>query len=161
MSGDVETTISVMREAASAMRSVTTSTGDEIKAIDTAIKTLHAAKCDRLAEMDITKAHEADGASSIGTWARRELHQDPGLTRQMVRAAATCRDLPSVDAAVRSGVIGFEHVNSFTYALKHIGVEETRLLEEPLLEFAKTLTPGEFHAKVRGVRAVLHPDDID
>ena len=33
------------------------------------------------------KDHEADGASSIATWARRELRQDAGLTRQMVRAA--------------------------------------------------------------------------
>ncbi len=121
MSGDVETTIATLRDAASAMRSVTTSIGDEVKAIDTALKTLQAAKSERLAEMDATKAHEADGASSIGTWARRELGQDPGLTRQMVRAAATCRDLPLVGAAARSGRLSFDHVNSFTYALKHVG----------------------------------------
>ena len=35
------------------------------------------------------------------------------------------------------------------YALKHVGVAETRLIEEPLLEVAKHVTPGELHAKVR------------
>ena len=60
------------------------------------------------------------------------------MTRQMVRAAATFRDLPVVGEAARSGVISFEHITSFTYALSHVGVGETRLIEEPLLEFAKT-----------------------
>ena len=31
--------------------------------------------------------------------------------------------------------------SSFTYALKHVGVEETRLIEEPLLEVAKHAAP--------------------
>ena len=50
---------------------------------------------------------------------------------------------------------------SFTYALKHIGVNETRLIEEPLLEVAKHVAPSELHAKVRQIRAVMHPDDLD
>ena len=161
MSGDVESTIATLRDAARVMASVASSTGDEIRAIDAAIHALQAAKCERLAEMDATKAHEGEGASSIGTWARRELHQDAGLTRQMVRAAQTFRDLPAVAEAARSGVISFEHVTSFTYALKHVGVAETRLIEEPLLEVAKHAAPSEFHAKVRQIRAVMYPDDLD
>jgi uncharacterized protein DUF222 len=121
MPGDVETTIATLRDAARAMRSVTTSTTDEMRAIEAAIGALQAAKCERLAEIDETKQHEADGASSISTWARRELNQDAGLTRQMVRAAATLKDLPVVGEAAQSGVISFDHVTSFTYALKHIG----------------------------------------
>ena len=153
--------MATLRDAARAMASVTTSTGDELRAIDTAIRALHAAKCERLAEMDETKAHEAEGASSIGTWARRELNQDAGLTRQMVRAARTFCELPAVGEAARSGVISFEHVTSFTYALKQVGVDETRLTEEPLLEVAKHVAPSEFHAKVRQIQAVMHPDDLD
>ena len=45
MLGADDTTIATMRDAARAMRSVTTSTGDEIRAIDTAIQALQAAKC--------------------------------------------------------------------------------------------------------------------
>ncbi len=57
--------------------------------------------------------------------------------------------------------ISFEHVTSFTYALRHLGVEQTRLLEEPLLAVAKTASPSEFHAKVRQIRDIAHPDDLD
>jgi hypothetical protein len=161
MFGDVETTIATLRDAAHAMASVSTSTGDEIRAIDTAIKALHAAKCDRLAAMHESREHEAEGASSIGTWARRELNQDAGLTRQMVRAATTFCDLPAVRAAASSGLISFDHVTSFTYALRHVGVHETRLIEAPLLEFATQVAPSEFHAKLRQLRDVAHPDELD
>ena len=161
MLGDVDTTIATLRDAACSMRSVTTSTGDEVRAIETAIRALQAAKCERLAAMDAAKEHEADGASSIGTWARRELRQDAGLTRQMVRAAGTLGDLQAVGEAARSGSISFEHVQSFTYALKHVGVAETRLIEEPLMEVAKHVSPSEFHAKLRQVRDIAHPDDLD
>jgi hypothetical protein len=161
MLGGDETTIAKLRDAAVALRSVTTSTGEEIKALTRARNAADAALCDRLAAMDETRAHEAEGASSIVTWARRELGQDAGLTRQMVRAGSTFRDLPAVGAAARSGEISFEHVTSFTYALKHIGLEETHLLEEPLLEVAKHAAPAEFHAKVRQIRGVMHPDELD
>ena len=149
MPEDVEPTIATLRDAARSMRSVTTSTGDEVRALAAARNAIDAALSERLAAMNATKEHEADGASSIGTWARRELRQDAGLTRQMVRAASTFRDLPAVGEAARSGAISFEHVTSFTYALKHVGVAETRLIEEPLLAVAKHVTPSELHAKVR------------
>ena len=161
MQGDSETTIGTMRDAVCAMRSVTTSPTAKAVAIQKAIDALTAEQALTLAEIDETKAHEVESASSIGTWARRELHQDAGLTRQMVKAAATFRDLPAVAGAARAGSISFEHVVSFTYALKHVGVDETRLIEEPLLDVAKHVAPSEFHAKVRQVRAIAHPDDLD
>jgi len=161
MLGEDDTTIAAMRDAARAMRSVTTSPTTRAMAIQRAIDALTGEQARTLAEIDESKAHEAAGASSIGTWARRELRQDVGLTRQMVRAGRTFRDLPEVAGAARRGEIGFGHVNSFTYALKHVGVDETRLMEEPLLELAKALPPAEFHAKVREVRDVVHPDDLD
>ena len=160
ISGD-ETTIAALRDAARAMASVTTSTGDEIRVLAAARNAIDAAISERLAEMDETKAHEVEGASSIGTWARRELRQDAGLTRQMVRAARTFRELPEVGEAARSGRIGFGHVNTFTYALKHVGIEETRQLEAPLLELAERTAPSELHCKIREIRDVLHADDLD
>jgi hypothetical protein len=150
-----------MREAASAMRSVTSSTGDEVKALAAARNAIDGALCERLAEMDETRAHESEGASSIATWARRELNQDAATTRQMVRAEQTFRALPSVGEAARAGRIAFGHVLSFTYALKHVGLTETRQLEEPLLDFATSHAPSELHAKIRHIRDVLHSDDLD
>ncbi len=161
MPGDVDTTIATMRDAARVLRSVTSSTADEVKALAAVRNAVDAAMCERLAAMDAAREHEVDGASSIATWARRELNQDAGVTRQMVRAATTFRDLPAVAEAARSGEISFEHVQSFTYALKHVGVAETQLIEDPLLDVAKHLSPSEFHAKVREVRDVAHPDDLD
>ncbi len=161
MFGGTTSTIAAMREAARAMSSVAASTGDEVRALAAARDAIEAAMCERLADMDETKSHEADGASSIGTWARRELHQDAAKTRQMVRAASTFRDLPAVGEAARASQIGFEHVTAFTYALKHVGLDETRQLEEPLLDLAKRVTPGELFAKVRQVRDVIHADDLD
>ena len=161
MPGDVEATIVTLRDAARVMRSVTSSTGEEVRALVASRDAIDAALCERLAAMEESREHEVEGASSIVTWARRELHQDAGLTRQMVRAGRTFKDLPAVAEAAHAGAISFGHVTSFTYALKHIGVEQTQLLEEPLLEVARCVAPSEFHAKVRQVRDVAHPDDLD
>src|SRR5687767_11684813 len=161
MFGGDEAAIAAMRDAARALRPATSSTGDEIRTLAAARNAADAALCERLAAMDESREHEAEGASSIGTWARRELGQDAALTRQMVRAASTFRDLPTVGEAARAGLISFGHVTSFTYALRHVGVEESRLLEEPLLELAKRASPGEFHAKIRQIREVMHPDELD
>lgn len=161
MSGDTETTIATLRDAARAMQSVTTSTAEEVRALAAARNATDAAMCERLAAMDEAKEHEHLGASSIATWARRELNQDAGRTRQMVRAASAFRDLPRVGAAARAGEISFTHVESFIYALKHVGVEETRMLEEPLLVLAKQVAPQELFAKVRHIRDTLHADDLD
>jgi hypothetical protein len=161
MPGDVDTTIAAMRDAAWVMRSVASSAAEEARALMVSRSAIDAVLCERLAAMDASKEHEAEGASSIVTWARRELRLDGSTTRQMVRAGRTFKDLPAVADAARSGVISFEHVTSFTYALKHVGVEETRLLEEPLLHVAQAVSPSEFHTKVRHVRDIAHPDDLD
>jgi hypothetical protein len=159
--GTTTTTIAAMRDAARAMSSVATSTADEVRALAVARDAIEAAMCERLAEMDQTKAHEDEGASSIRTWARRELHQDAGRTAAMVRAAATFRDLPGVAAAAHGSRISFEHVQAFTFALKHVGVAETVALAEPLLDLATSVTPGELFARVRRAKAVIHGDDLD
>jgi hypothetical protein len=161
MFGGTTTTIAAMRDAAHAMTSVASSPADELKALAAARDAIEVAMCERLAEMDQTKAHEDDGASSITTWARRELHQDATTTRKMVRAARTCTDLPAVGEAVKASEISVEHVHVFTFALKHVGQEQTRLLEQPLLDFAKTATPGELFTKVRQARDVIHADRLD
>lgn len=161
MSGDTEITIATLRTAARAMQSVTTADTEAAKAIRIAIDALSAELAQTLAMIAETKGHERDGASSIGTWARRELHQDAGVTRQMVRAAATFKDLPQVGESARNGQISFEHAQSFTYALRHVGVEESRALEKPLLDIARHVAPSELHHKVRQVRDTLHADDLD
>jgi hypothetical protein len=117
----VEQALRLLRDAAGAMRSPSTPPADEVRAIHAAVNALQARESDLLAEMDASKAHESEGAPSIAAWAARELAQDAKVTRQLVRAARTMRELPSFGDAARAGRLSAQHVNAMTYALKHVG----------------------------------------
>ena len=96
---DVEQLVGLLRDAAHAVRSVTTSPTDEARALVLARNAVDARLADLLAVIDETKAHEAEGCASVRTWAARELGLDTDVTRQMVRASATMRDLYIIDWA--------------------------------------------------------------
>lgn len=113
-----------MGAAARVLRSPIASAGDEVKALDRVIKAAEVAKAERLAEMEATKAHELEGASSITVWARREIGQDAAVTRAQVKAAATMTTLPKAGEAARDGQMALRHLESFTYALAHIDAEK-------------------------------------
>src|SRR5689334_6088033 len=131
-----EQTIALLRDAAQAMRSVTTPSTEIVRAVHAAINGLQAFEADQLAQIDETNAHETEGCASVTTWAARELRQDPGTTRQMVRAAKTMRDLPSVGAAAHDGRVSVDHVHACTYGLQHVGHDQTGALEHEVLEVA-------------------------
>jgi hypothetical protein len=158
---DVEQAVGLLREAARAMRSPVTSPADEVRAIHRAVNALQARETDLLAQMDATKAHEADVAASIATWAARELLQDPATTRQMVKAARTMRDLPTFGEAAHAGTLGHDHVNAMTYSLKHVGHDETCQLEPDFLAAAVHNPPRELFTLARYAKAVFHPEDLD
>ena len=157
----VEQTIGLFRSAAQARRSPTTPAADEVRANYAVINALQARNADLLAEIAETKAHETDGAPSITVWAARELGQDPKVTRQMVRAARTMRDLPAFGAAARAGRLSHDHVNAMTYALKHVGHEETITNEGDLLTVATSVPPRELFALMRTCKAIAHADELD
>lgn len=156
-----EQTIALMRDAAQAMRSVTTGPTDEARAVFAAVNGLLAHGADLLAVIDQTKAHEAEGAASVATWAARELHKDPGTTRQMVRAARTMRDLPTIGAAAHAGKLSVDHVHACTYGLKHVGHDEIIALEPEILDVAGEHTPRDVFNLMRYAKAVLHSDKLD
>lgn len=157
----VEQAIELLREAARAMRSPTTGPADEIRAWAAVRNAADARISDLLAEMDETKAHEREGASSIATWAAREVRIDPKTTRQFVRAAKTMRLMPEVGAAARRGDVGSEHLAALTYGLRHVGEAETIAVEEQLLTLAGTMTPRELFTVMRSCKAVAHAADLD
>ena len=161
-SGDAtEQTIALLRDAAQAMRSVTTPPPEVVRAVHAAINGLQAFESDQLALIDETKAHEAEGAASVATWAARELRQDPGTTRQMVRAAKTMRELPSVGAAAHAGRVSVDHVHACTYGLKHVGHDQTVALEPEVLDVALEHTPREVFNLMRYAKAIIHSDKLD
>ena len=157
---DVEQAVGLLRSAAAAMRSVTTSPTDEVRAIHVAVNALQAREADLLAVIDETKAHEAEGCASVRTWAARELGQDVSVTRQMVQASATMSDLPAVREAARAGLTSQAHVNALTFGLKHVG-EQTRELEEDLTQVAVAASPRDLFTVIKALRDVIYEDELD
>ncbi|MFL6089072.1 MAG: DUF222 domain-containing protein [Aeromicrobium sp.] len=157
----VAAAVGLLRVAAHAMRSVTTPLADEIRAVHAAVNALQAHEADLLAAMDATKAHESEGCASVATWAARELVQDVSTTRQMVRAAKTMTDLPSIGQSAHAGRVSLNHVNALTYALKHVGHEEIVNVEAELKVLAEGLRPAELFEKMRLLKAIAQPDELD
>ena len=157
----VEQTVSLLRDAAQAVRSVTMSPCDRARALVAARNALDAQLAEDLAEIDAIKAHEVEGCASVATWAARELGQDPGTTRQMVRAARTMRDLPSIGAAAHAGRVSVDHVHACTYGLKHVGHDQVTALEPEVLEVAVQHPPRELFTLMRYAKAIIHSDELD
>ncbi len=156
-----EALIGVLRDAAGAIRSVTTPPRDEVKAVHAAMTALQAHEADLLAQMDETKAHEADGAASVSTWAARELRQDTRTTKQMIRAAKTMHVMPLIGAAAHAGAVSLDHVHALTFSLKHVGYDTTIDLDEDLLVLAEAMTPRDLFEQMRICQAIAHPDKLD
>src|SRR5690349_493410 len=92
MNGSADATIAVMRASATVLRSPTSTRAEEFQALQSVVSAAQALQADLLAEVDATKSYEADGASSVTTWARQLTGLDAKSTRQLVRAARTMRD---------------------------------------------------------------------
>lgn len=161
MSSGVDELVSVLHDAAIVLRSVTSSTADELRALAAAKDAVEAALCERLAELDRSKGYVAEDASSVATWARRELCQDARRTRAMLRAATTMRDLPEVGASARAGRMSMEHVARFSFALSHVDEAEVRNVQSHLVAVAEQFPPSRVKPLVDRLRAVLHADELD
>ena len=132
-----------------------------MRAIQAAQDALDAAKAECLAEIEATKAYEADGASTLNTWVRNELRMTGADAATLVRASATFAALPLVAAAAAEGSIRADHVRVFTYGLKHLGAEIMGQLEEAFVVLAQHKDPAELFAEMRKLRDTMFPDDLD
>ncbi len=99
------------------------------------------AKAEKLAQMDATRAHESEGAASVTVWARREIQQDAGLTRALVRSVSMTRTLHQVRKAAVEGRIGMRHLQSFAYAIAHCGAGQVFARETEMVAAATSSTP--------------------
>ncbi len=152
-------TIGRMRDAARALKSGDTRT--RLRTIQAVQDALDAVKAEELAALQESKDYELDGASSVTTWARTELRLDARETKQLIRAAATIRDLPMVAAAASSGRIRLDHLAVFSYGLKHIGADIVRESEAWLLDVATTHEPAALRQTIRSLREAVYPDSLD
>lgn len=160
-SGTDTTLAAVMHDAERVLQSPTASLADEVRELDRLEKAAAMAKAIKLAEMDATRAHESEGAASITVWARREIQQDAGVTRAQVRAANTTRTMKQVHAAAIQGLLSQRHLQSFAYGIKHCGAGQIFTREAAMVAAAVTMTPLDFHERVRHLRFRLFPDDLD
>lgn len=158
---DAELTIAALRDAAAAMRSVTRSTTDELRAIARARRALEAAQVERMALLEQTREHETEGASSIATWAKVALREDTRTTRAMLKADATVAALPRLADAVEAGEVSLEHVKAFTFGRTHLGADVMAGAEEWLVELARTCEPALVMEKIRSLRAAVFPEELD
>lgn len=92
---------------------------------------------------------------------RSQLRVGATETSRLTRAGETLRCLPAVADAVRAGRIRVEHVNVFTYGLKHIGTDVVTASIDWLLGVATTSEPGELFAVMKQLRDAIYPDELD
>src|SRR5215212_1294180 len=126
--------IEAMRTAARAM--ATASDLDCIRAIQIAQDALDAEKAARLAAIELARSYELEGASTLATWTRTELRVSAKEAKALARASSTLEQLPVVAEAARAGLIRLNHVNVFTYGLKHIGAQLLVSEQEWLVDLA-------------------------
>jgi len=156
-----EVTIAVMRAAAEVLRSVTSSVCDEARALRTLRDAADAALTERLVEIERTGAHLGEDATSVVTWARRDLRLEAGDTRARLRAGEALAQLPRAAEAFRAGEIALEHVKVLDFGMRHVGVDETVQLDEHLTKVAKAFPPGRLKKLVRRAKAIQHPESLD
>lgn len=152
-------TIERLRDAARALKPGDCRT--RLRTIQAAQDALDAVKAVELAALEESRDYELDGASSVTTWARNELRLDARETKALVHAAATIRDLPKVADAAAEGRIRLDHVDVFSYGLKHIGADIIRESEEWLLDVAITHEPAALRRVMRSLREAVYPDSLD
>jgi hypothetical protein len=134
---------------------------EALRAIQVAQDALDAAKVAHLAGLAETRGFEAEGASSVGSWARLHLRIGAGETSTLTRAAATLARLPRVAEAAVTGRIRAAHVNVFSYGLKHVGAGPVEQMMDVLLGVATTSNPAELMQVMRALREAVHPDELD
>ncbi|MGA8851352.1 MAG: DUF222 domain-containing protein [Aeromicrobium sp.] len=156
---DPDPTIEAMRTAAQALRF-----GDarqRARAIQVAQDALDAAKALALSELEISRDHELDGASTLHGWVRNELHLTAGQATVLVRNVSSLDQLPRVADAATAGRISAAHVQAFRYGLVHVGLEKMREFEDVFLAVALEHDPGELFGAVKHLKDVVHPEDLD
>lgn len=150
-----------LRDAAQTLRSVSSSALDEVRAMVAARDALDAAISESLLAIEESGVHREEDASTVQTWARREVRLDAADTRSRLRSARAMRRLPAMAEAHRDGRISAEHVKAFDFALRHVGESETVELEPALLDVALAGEPAELRRVARRFKDVMHPEALD
>lgn len=152
-------TIDVMRTTAQTLRSG--EARDQLRALQTLQDAVDAAKAVLLSELEASRDYELDGASTINTWVRNQLHLNAGTATALVKNVAALRELPLVAEAATTGQISAAHVQVFRYGLTHIGLAKMREFEDVFVAVALESEPSELFEAVKHLKDITHPEDLD
>src|SRR5690606_39544193 len=119
----------VLREVADLLDTFAPVT-DMLRAAQTGRDVLDVLRVRGVAELQATGAHEDEGASTVTTWARRELRIDAAETARLRRTAQVTTLLPKVGDAAAQGRLRTEHLNAFAFGITHLGLEPMLAAEE-------------------------------
>lgn len=134
---------------------------ESLLAVQASSDVLDGVRAELVKELGEQRLFEADGASSTKTWMRTQLRVGATETSRLTRAGDTLRRLPAVADAIRAGRVRLEHVNVFSYGLKHIGDDVVTASIDWLLGVATTSEPGELFAVMKQLRDAIYPDELD
>ncbi|WP_344771160.1 DUF222 domain-containing protein, partial [Aeromicrobium panaciterrae] len=155
----IQPTIEAMRTAAQTLTSG--DTRSKLHAVQAAQDALDATKALLLAELDVTKDFELDGASTLNAWVRTQLRMNAGQATTLVKNVHALRDLPLLADAALSGEVSAAHVRVFAYGLTHVGLEPMRQFEDVFVQVAKDHEPSELFEAVKHLKDKVHPEDLD
>ncbi len=150
----------VLRAAAEVLDSHA-SPADVLRAAQAARDAMDAVRVEALSALAQTRGFEDEGASSVTTWARRELRLDPGETSALRRAGTVAAVLPRAGRAAAAGELRVEHLTALAFGIKHLGAGPMAAAEEVLVDHARVREPGAVLRLVRRLRAEVYPDALD
>ena len=116
------------------------------------------------AVFDVRRLWGLDGSLSLGAWLERRCRTSKRASRAQVRRAKRLRGMPATAAALAAGEIDDQHVAilaKLAGARRKVVRDRFPEAEALLVEYATTLTFGEFVAACRRWEDVVDPDGTE
>lgn len=86
---------------------------------------------------------------------------EAGETKARIGAVRALADLPHAREAFTAGEISVEHAKILTFAMEHVGADETVAMDQHLATVARAFPPGRLRKIVVRAKAHRHPETLD
>jgi hypothetical protein len=119
---------------------------------------LDAAQAHVLVELDAQRVTELRSGLSTSKWLARRAALPVGAARQRLTVAHRLAALPTVDAALTEGRIGYDHARVLTDVVNHRNLDAITPVLDDLIDAAAGTVFGRWRADVTALAALLDPD---
>jgi hypothetical protein len=124
-----------------------------VREVDRAVARLQAVRLSLVAAADKASVAAGSGMSGTGAWLSRQTRTTGAVAAGQVALAGALEGLPATGAALRDGVVSAEHAAVIADATRRLPAsldpEQRGLVEERLVEQAKTLDPAALRRQAR------------